>query len=272
MIDDKEVRELILSIVREKKEILQRDLTNEIKKIRKITDSKISITLSELEREGIIKRERLLVETKDKRRGDSRRWVNKIILLEVKKEEKEKEEKEEKEKEGEEIKEESRSEESEEKEGEREEKIEKAIEKPELKLEAELDRILEKISEVTGKSKNEILKTALMEWCVRNGFSFGKIRSLYGVPVVDPSMIKLAGRRVVGGEEVEIYKIEGFDGLFYDPKLYFLNGEGFNSVKKACKMAKIRWDSTNLKCVVVEIAEGKFIVLCQIPDVLVCKV
>ena len=253
---DGEVKELILSIIKERKEIFQRDLTSEIKKIRKVTDSQVSIVLSELERSGIIKRERLLVETKDKRRGDSRRWVNKIILLEERKEE-EKGEKEEKERR---------------EEGKSVEKKEERFVKPELKLDLEVDQILEEISKITGKSKNEILKTALIEWCVRNGFSFDKIRSVYGVPVVDPGMIELVGKRVIEGEEVEIYKVNGFDGLFYDPKLYFLEGEGFNSFEEACKMAKIRWDSKNLKCVIVEIVGGKFIVLCQIPEVLVSKV
>jgi hypothetical protein len=127
------------------------------------------------------------------------------------------------------------------------------------------------LSEV-GLSKEQVIQEAIRDWCVRNGFSFGNILSVYGVPLVsmDDVVEVRKEKDEIDFSTKKIYRIRGFKEEFEDIGTLFNPTSGsYNNLKEACKMAKIRWDTRNLITVIVwDKKKGKYRIFCEKYDLL----
>ncbi|RLI84703.1 hypothetical protein DRP07_00335 [Archaeoglobales archaeon] len=131
--------------------------------------------------------------------------------------------------------------------------------------------ILKQASSLVGLKPEEILYEALRDWLIRNGISFGKLKSIYGVPVVEWGDITPAGEAddpLDPNLRVKIYRVPGFREEFEENLAVFYPGDdGYNDLAEACRIAKERMDTRNLKAVVVH-KGGSYRILCERYDLL----
>jgi len=128
--------------------------------------------------------------------------------------------------------------------------------KSEDQLQAPIDDInktLEFLSRITGFDINTILTDAIRDWCLKNGISYGNVKSLFGVPIVEEDDIVVADE--TNGNR--LYKVRGFGDLIFEDLIFSSINEHTN-LHEVIKLAKIRSHLHNHITIILRTKNNKF--------------
>lgn len=235
----KERFERVLEVLKKYRELPQPELTKKAK----VPPSVVSMILRDLERQGVIERY-------EHREGRNKWW--KVVRL----------------------KEESDVEESQTEQAQPVQPAPQPQPQPQVTAKTvpdDLNRFLRELSAILNIDRETIMREALRDWALRHGISFGKIKSVYGVPVVSSKDVHFAGEvRDVLYPTVtrKVYRIPGFREEFEELDFAF-HSDGFNDLREACRVAKVRADVKNLLAVVVhDEVTGRYKILVERYDIL----
>lgn len=120
-------------------------------------------------------------------------------------------------------------------------------------IKGEFFNVLNNASAITGIDVRTILFEAVRDWLISHGIKVGDINTVYGVPMVSMSKVKVIDEKVdpITKKVKKLYMIPNYKEVFEDNDLVFYpDGHGYNDLKRACYIAKMHMDR-GLKAVIV---------------------